>query len=119
MEITTRMYEFMFSEYPDIKQMFMNTKNGQAERLASAVLAYAQNIDNLAALSASIEAIAKKHVSANVQAEHYPIVGNMLLSAMKDVLGDIANEEVIAAWSEAYFFLADIFIKKEQELYNQ
>ena len=54
-----------------------------------------------------------------VQPEHYPIVGTVLLAAMQDVLGDAANDEIIAAWKEAYFFLADIFIGEEKELYNE
>jgi nitric oxide dioxygenase len=28
----------------------------------------------------------------------YPIVGEHLLGAIKDVLGDAANEEIISAW---------------------
>jgi nitric oxide dioxygenase len=118
-EITTRMYERMFSEYPETKVLFANTKDGQADRLANAVLAYAQNIDKLEALGPSIAAIAKKHVAVKVQPEHYPIVGTVLLAAMQDVLGDAANDEIIAAWKEAYFFLADIFIREEKGLYNE
>jgi len=115
-EITTRMYERLFSEYPETKAFFANTKDGQAERLANAVIAYAQNIEKLEALGPSVTAIAKKHVAVNVQAEHYPIVGTVLLAAMQDVLGDAASDEIIEAWKEAYFFLADIFIAKEKEL---
>lgn len=118
-EITTRMYERLFSEYPETKVLFANTKDGQADRLANAVLAYAQNIDKLEALGPSIAAIAKKHVAVKVQPEHYPIVGTVLLAAMQDVLGDAANDEIIAAWKEAYFFLADIFIGEEKGLYNE
>ena len=116
-EITSRMYERLFSEYPETKVFFVNTKDGQAERLANAVIAYAQNIENLEALGPSVTAIANKHVAVNVQAEHYPIVGTVLLAAMQDVLGDAASDEVIEAWKEAYFFLAGIFIEKEQALY--
>ena len=117
-EITTRMYERMAEEYPDLKALFANTRDGQADRLAAAVLAYAQNIDKLEALGSSVIAIAKKHVDANVLPEHYPIVGQLLLAAMQDVLDEAASEEILEAWKEAYFFLADIFIDKERELYN-
>lgn len=118
-EITTRMYDRLFSEYPETKAFFANTKDGQAERLANAVLAYARNIDKLEVLGPSVTAIAKKHVAVNVQPEHYPIVGTVLLAAMQDVLGDAANDEIIEAWKEAYYFLADIFINKEKELYSE
>ena len=115
-EITTRMYARMADEQPELKALFANTKDGQADRLAAAVLAYAQNIENLEALGPSVVAIAKKHVSAKVLPEHYPIVGGLLLAAMKDVLGDALTDEVTQAWAEAYTFLADIFVEKEKEL---
>jgi len=115
-EITTRMYARMAEEQPTLKALFANTRDGQADRLAAAVLAYAQNIDKLEALGSSVIAIAKKHVDANVLPEHYPIVGQLLLAAMQDVLGDAATDDILEAWKEAYFFLADIFIEKEKEL---
>jgi len=115
-EITTRMYARMADEEPELKTLFANTKDGQADRLAAAVLAYAQNIDKLEALGPSVAAIAKKHVNAKVLPEHYPIVGGLLLAAMKDVLGDALTDEITQAWSEAYTFLADIFIAEEESI---
>ncbi|MFK7816032.1 MAG: globin domain-containing protein [Gammaproteobacteria bacterium] len=118
-EITTRMYERMAEEQPDLKALFANTRSGQAERLAGAVLAYAQNIDEIERLASSIAAISKKHVSAKVLPEHYPIVGQLLLAAMHDVLGEALDKKISDAWAEAYTFLADVFIDKEKQLYNQ
>lgn len=117
--ITTRMYEKLFDEYPETKAFFANTRDGQAERLANAILAFCKNIDNIDALHASVDAIAKKHVAVNVLPEHYPIVGKVLLSAMQDVLCDTASQDVLNAWESAYSVLADIFIQKEQGLYSQ
>lgn len=34
-----------------------------------------------------------------------------------DVLGGAATDEVLAAWKEAYFFLGDLLIAREKELY--
>lgn len=117
-KITTRMYERMAEEQPDLKALFANTRNGQAERLAGAVLAYAQNIDEIEQLAPAIAVISKKHVSAKVLPEHYPLVGQLLLAAMQDVLGDALNKEILDAWAEAYTFLADAFIDQEKQLYN-
>ena len=36
---------------------------------------------------------------------------------MKDVLGEAATEEVMAAWSEAYQALSQVFINREDEIY--
>ena len=78
----------------------------------------AANIDNLTALGPAVELIAQKHCSLGILPEHYPIVGKHLLVAIKDVLGDVASEEVIAAWGEAYGLLAKVFIDREAEIYR-
>jgi len=117
--ITTRMYEILFANHPEVKPMFENADSDQHKKLAAAVSAYAANIDNLGALSKAVEKMAATHVKVAVKPEHYPIVGVSLLSAIKDVLGDAATDEVIEAWKEAYFFLADILIAREKELYTQ
>ena len=91
----------------------------QQRALAGAICAYAANIDNLAALGPAVELIAQKHCSLGIRPEHYPIVGKHLLVAIKDVLGDAATYEVIAAWGEAYGLLAKIFIDREAQIYRE
>ncbi|NER98315.1 MAG: bacitracin resistance protein BacA [Symploca sp. SIO1B1] len=120
-KITTRMYEVMFEQYPDVKTQFdMSAQaNGtQPAKLATAVYSYATHIDHLETLQAMVDKIAHRHVQTHVLPEQYPIVGECLLQAMKDVLGDAGTEEVVAAWAEAYQALAEIFINREQQIYQ-
>ena len=119
--ITTRMYERLFID-PDVKAMFdqaAQESGEQPKRLAGAILAYAQNIDKLEALTAPVMRMAARHVETGVKAEHYPLVANALLPAIRDVLGDAATDEVLGAWGEAYWALADILIGKEEVLYAE
>jgi len=119
--ITTRFYHLMFSGNPEVRAYFNAAhqhSGGQQRALAGAICAYAANLDNLDALGPAVELIAQKHCSLGIQPYHYPIVGKHLLAAIKDILGDSATEEVIAAWSEAYGFLAGIFIKRETQIYQ-
>lgn len=120
--ITQRMYQRMF-ENPEIRDLFNQSHHGdtgsQPRALAAAVLAYAQNIDNLGALTAAVERIAQRHVGLNILPEHYPYVADSLLGAIKDVLGDAATPEVLSAWGEAYWFLADILIGREATIYGE
>lgn len=111
--ITTRMYERLFTEHPEVAEMF--TTPGQQERLADAVLAYCENIDNVEALLPVVKNIAKKHVKAGVAAEQYDVVGGHLLGAMVDVLGEL-DATIIEAWASAYNVLAEVFISLEAEL---
>ena len=78
--ITTRMYERLFVD-PDIKAMFDQAaqKSGeQPKRLAAAILAFAENADNLNALVPAVERMAARHVATNVKPEHYPAVATAL-----------------------------------------
>jgi len=120
-EITTRMYARLFVN-EDIKAMFDQAAqaNGeQPKRLAAAILGYAQNIDKLEALSGAVARMVARHVDTGVRAEHYPHVANALLPAIRDVLGEaVATDEVLAAWGEAYWFLAELLIAAEGEEYE-
>src|SRR3954452_6345888 len=120
--ITQRMYERMFQN-PDIRDLFNQSHHGDAgtqpKALAAAVIAYARNIDNLGALASRVERIAQKHVGLNILPEHYPAVAESLLEAIKDVLGDAATDEILAAWGEAYWLLADVLIAREKNIYHE
>ena len=120
LEITTTFYNRMFEKNPEIKSMFNMDKQQSGEQpkaLAMAVLAAAQNIDNLEAILPAVKNIAKAHVRTNVKAEHYPIIGENLLAAIKEVLGDAATDEIINAWAEAYGEISKVFIQIEKDMY--
>ncbi len=117
--VTTRMYEILFTKYPQTKELFANAQSDQHKKLAGAIAAFAANVDNLGALSGAVEKMALTHVATLVQPEHYPMVGDALINAMSDVLGDAFNENYKNAWSEAYGFLGAILMQREQELYAE
>lgn len=117
--ITTRMYERLFVD-PEIKNLFdqaAQASGEQPKRLAAAIVAFAQNVDNLPALGTAVERMASRHVATHVKASHYPAVAEALLPAIRDVLGEVATDEILGAWGQAYWFLADILIAREAQLY--
>lgn len=116
--ITSKMYEHLFTNYPETKALFGDAPEDQNQKLAGAIIAYAANIDKLHVLSSAVDSMAKRHAKLNVKPEHYPMVGESLLQAIKDVLGPVASDDIIEAWKEAYFFLGDILIAREKELYD-
>ena len=119
--ITTRMYERLFVD-PELRELFDEAarKSGeQPKRLAAALLAFASNADSLNVLKASVERIAARHVAMRVKPEHYPAVANALLPAIKDVLGDAAEERILNAWGEAYWFLAEVLKAREDSIHTR
>lgn len=119
--IVHEMYARMFQN-PSIRDLFNQSHHGDAaaqpRALTGAILAYASNIENLSALAPAVERIAQKHVGLQILPEHYPYVAEALLGAIKAVLGDAATDEILAAWGEAYWFLANILIARESRIYG-
>ncbi|SEJ55763.1 nitric oxide dioxygenase/hemoglobin [Sphingobium sp. AP50] len=119
-EITTAMYARLFQD-TEVKAMFdaaAQDSGEQPRRLAAAILGYAENIDKLEALGGAIARMVARHVDTGVKPEHYPKVAAALLPAIRDVLGEeVATDAVLAAWAEAYQFLADILIAEEAKAY--
>lgn len=122
LDIVHEMYSRMFQN-PHIRDLFNQSHHGNAgsqpRALTGAILAYASNIDNLGALTPAVERIAQKHVGLQILPEHYPYVAEALLGAIKAVLGDAATDEILAAWGEAYWFLANILIAREDRIYTE
>jgi hemoglobin-like flavoprotein len=117
--ITTRMYERLF-ENAEVKALFdqaAQESGEQPRRLAAAILAYAQNIDKLENLTGAVSRMVARHVETGVRREHYPYVAEALLPAIRDVLGEAATDEVLAAWGEAYWALAELLISMEEAEY--
>ncbi|MGB5793443.1 globin domain-containing protein [Poseidonibacter sp.] len=118
-EITETMYKILFEKYPETKILFKDASDDQPKKLANAIYAYANNIDNLGNLQKGLETMVKAHVKTNIKPEHYPMVQDALLSSIKKTLGEACTKEVENAWSSAYEFLANILINKEKLAYSK
>ncbi|WP_022794026.1 NO-inducible flavohemoprotein [Marinococcus halotolerans] len=120
--IGNRFYEMLFVKAPELRNMFNQTNQEtgvQPEALAYSVYQAGANIDRLEELRPMIERVAEKHRALDVRPEHYGLVGETLLEAVEEVLGDAATPEILDAWGEAYHALADIFIQKEAVKYEE
>ncbi|HCA63959.1 MAG TPA: NO-inducible flavohemoprotein [Pseudomonas sp.] len=120
--LTNHFYKLLLSEHPEVRPLFNQAHQASGEQpraLANGVLMYARHIDRLDALGPLLAQIINKHVALQVLPEHYPLVGNCLLRAIREVLGEaIATDAVIDAWAAAYQQLADLLIGQEERLYQ-
>jgi nitric oxide dioxygenase len=120
--ITSKFYSRLFNEHPELKNVFnqTNQKKGlQSSALAMAVLAAAEHIDDLSPIVPVIMPVVYKHCALQVLPDHYPIVGENLLWAIKEVTGLTDDSEVIQTWGKAYQEIADAFIGLEKQVYEQ
>ncbi|MFW2094824.1 NO-inducible flavohemoprotein [Acinetobacter sp. ULE_I057] len=120
--LTGYFYNRMLGNNPELKETFNmghQRSGAQAQALAGAVLAYAENIEDPSVLLPVVELIAHKHVSLNIQAPDYNIVGENLLHSISEVLTISMEDPLIDAWAAAYGKLADLFISTEKAIYEQ
>ncbi|MBP3142933.1 NO-inducible flavohemoprotein [Aliivibrio fischeri] len=118
--LTAHFYDRMFTHNPELKDIFnmSNQRNGdQREALFNAICAYAGNIENLEVLLPAVEKIAHKHTSFMITAEQYNIVGGHLLATLDEMFSP--GQEVLDAWGEAYGVLANVFIQREEQIYQE
>ncbi|WP_118136181.1 NO-inducible flavohemoprotein [Oceanicella sp. SM1341] len=117
-DITRTMYAKLFED-AHIRALFnhSNQESGaQVNALAAAILAYARHIETPQALGPVVERIAHKHIGYSILPEHYPYVARALIRAIEEVLGAAATPEILAAWGEAYWFLAEVLMEREEVL---
>lgn len=121
-QLTQHFYNTMLSEYTDVRVLFNQAAQDsgrQPRALANSLLLYAKNIDSPENLQDLVDLVTHKHASLQILPEQYIIVGTCLLRAIKEVLGDeIATADVMDAWKNAYFALADLLTQKEETLYH-
>lgn len=120
-DITRRFYPLMFARYPDVKPLFNQAHQqdgGQPRALARSVLAYVQLRKAPQQVRGALATVVSKHVSLDIQPDQYPIVGECLMAAIGEVLGDAVTPEIAAAWSSLYEELAGLLIELEDHRYQ-
>ncbi len=120
--ITARFYPLMFERYPEVKALFNaahQASGGQPRALAASVLRYVQLRGDREQAKATLALVVDKHVSLNIRPDHYPIVGECLMAAIGEVLGEAVTAEVAGAWQAVYEELAGLLIELEAARYEQ
>ncbi|MEU4408868.1 globin domain-containing protein [Streptosporangium sp. NPDC023963] len=123
-DISARFYKMMFTDHPELlRELFNrgNQANGeQQSALAGSIAAFAtvlvQRPDDRP--DAMLSRIANKHASLGIAPEQYVVVHKYLFAAIAEVLGDAATPEVVAAWDEVYWLMANALIALEAVLYH-
>ncbi|MBZ9559012.1 MULTISPECIES: NO-inducible flavohemoprotein [unclassified Modicisalibacter] len=120
--ITARFYPLMFARYPEVKALFNaahQATGSQPRALAGSVLRYVQLRGDREQAKAALALVVGKHVSLGIRPDQYPIVGECLMAAIGEVLGDAVTPEIADAWQAVYEELAGLLIELEAEAYAE
>ena len=92
-QIGVTFYKKLFDENPGLRNTFnmshqrpaseAEEPSAQQLSLSNALIAYCVHCEELDKLGPFVQRVANKHVSFDVQPEHYPVVGGVLLATLE------------------------------------
>jgi nitric oxide dioxygenase len=121
--ITPVFYRSMFTARPDLLDGMFSRANqrtgAQPQALAGSIAMFASHLLSSPDTTPDemLSRIAHKHASLGLAPEEYATVHEHLFGAIAADLGDAVTPEVVAAWDEVYWLMADALIKLEKGLY--
>jgi methyl-accepting chemotaxis protein len=94
-ELVDRFYRRLFTDAPATRALFAHTDmRAQKRALLGALVALRRSLRDLSSIAPFLADLGARHAGYGVRAEHYPVVGAVLLETMAEVAG--------AAWLPAF-----------------
>ena len=114
-QAATIFYQRLFEIDPSARALFRTTDMAQQRKKLIQILSVAtSSLDNLGALSKTVEDLGRRHAGYGVKDAHYDSVGIALLWTLEQGLGSAWTPEVAAAWKEVYGLLSGIMRQAQQ-----
>ena len=105
--ISERFYDRLFQAAPSLRSMFPEDMTQQRSKLMASLGSIVASLRSSADLKAILAGLRARHIGYGADNSHYEIVGNELLSAIDDVLGDAFTDEYRKVWTIAYGHIMD------------
>ncbi|MFG2861492.1 globin domain-containing protein [Streptomyces sioyaensis] len=109
-KVTSYFYALLFVQYPDLRALFPASMDTQRDRLFKALLTAAQHVDNGEVLTAYLSNLGRGHRKYGTLPDHYPAVGECLLTSLGRYATSSWGPETEAAWVRAYTAISQIMI---------
>jgi len=102
-------YNRLFEIDPSARALFRVTDMPEQRRKVIEALSLAlQSLDDLAALTPTLQELGRRHHRYGVTATHYDSVGQALLWTLEQGLGNAWTPAMAAAWTELYGQLSGV-----------
>jgi hemoglobin-like flavoprotein len=101
-ELIEIFYTRLFATAPVVKPLFAGTdmRSQKAKLLATLVL-LRKSLRDLGAIVPKLRELGARHAGYGARADHYPVVGAVLIASMAEVAGEQWRPEYERAWSDA------------------
>jgi hemoglobin-like flavoprotein len=110
-ELMRKFYDRLFEVAPSVQPLFAHVDmDGQRQALLNMLVVLRESLHDLNDIVPDLEELGARHVDYGAMAEHYPIVGEVLIGAMAETAGDTWKPEYTAAWQEAYGVVQNVML---------
>ena len=111
-ELMDAFYAGLFTAAPAVEPLFAGVDlKRQKTMLLGTLVLLRKSLRNLDAILPKLRELGARHVAYGALPEHYPVVGEALIAAMKTVAGPAWTLEYEQAWSEAFGVVAAVMIE--------
>jgi predicted signal transduction protein with EAL and GGDEF domain/hemoglobin-like flavoprotein len=104
--VASLFYDRLFDIAPELGRLFPDDMSGQKRKLMALLATCVGQLHDFSTLAPVIKALGARHVVYGAKIEHYAIVAEALLWALKQGLGDTFTPEIRFAWTKVYQILA-------------
>jgi hemoglobin-like flavoprotein len=110
-DFVSNFYEILFNNSSEIQTLFINTKmEQQKEKLWQSLEVIIENLRKPKLINVFAKGLGATHAKYGVLVEHYPIVANALIQALKAQMGLEWTPETEKAWVDAYTIIQSAMI---------
>ena len=110
-EFVNSFYDNLFTANPEAKPLFETTNMAeQKKKLLASLVLVVENLRQPDAIDTPLRGLGARHVKYGALPEHYPLVGNALLTTFEQYLGNQWTPNVKQAWVDAYGAISQIML---------
>jgi methyl-accepting chemotaxis protein len=111
-ELMDTFYARLFAAAPAVRPLFAGSDmRRQKSMLLGALVLLRKSLRDLGAIVPKLRELGRRHVAYGAQAEHYPVVGAVLVASMAEVAGEAWRPEYERAWSDAVEVVAGAMLE--------
>jgi hemoglobin-like flavoprotein len=110
-DLIRRFYDNLFEAAPAVQPLFAHVDmEGQRQALLNMLVVLRESLRDLDDIVPDLEDLGARHAQYGATAEHYPVVGEVLIGTMSEVAGDAWKPEYTSAWQEAYGIVQGVML---------
>lgn len=103
-----RFYEHLFERAPQLRPLFSSDIKRQSRKFLQSLRVIVNSLPATERAAPVLQRLGERHRGYGVSADHYQIVGGVLIDTFDEVLGENFTDEVREAWNAAFRLIASI-----------